>query len=1072
MLQRQIMFKQLQAMQQRQQLQELNDARQQQYLNQLSVYNKQTSGLQSSSANGMPIQDASQMFMGGNSYSAQRGMTPNVQGFPNGYVFSQAQNQPIYSFGLPQQMDVSLYGNPVNSGEDMNAFGQIQGSSQDYANAFNMGHNSQLEMASIQPSTFSNSFVNERFNLPLDKVGTTTEDFAQRHFGNKNFYGQLPMQSSEEGIQPTNFQQSDSLQKNASSKILAMGQGQAGWPLQSVEKTARLEPSRDTASLDPLEEKILFNSDDSSWESSAGQLSNVMMGFENNRQADFGGSFSANHSGSWSALMQSAVAEASSSDTGQQEEWSGLTFQNPELSTDNDHANYIDDEQQRTWVDNSLQNITSPPSKPEVVRQQSNMNFGFPTFQHDGMHSDFSYESNQQPMPNASEWLDRNSQPKPSVEGCQLVQTSPQLHDVWKDQRHELSRNNHVSVSGNEVKANMWQHENEPQHMVAGSGAPVNLVSHPWSNQEQGYVNNIADIGVQSGKVQSPDTVSSSQVPHVENQNDVLFHESSSSPGMRSMVPPSQQIPRSYFSPSQAQSNVINTSYPWHQSNERQYEQNSVSFNHNAPATFQLATNSHAKVATSPHPRVPFQNTVEDTNNSNKDSASMVVHPQHGQNCFEVGDISREVDVSPKTTQGFDPKVDQVDHPNPCKASSPFSLTRSSHAHGAVACHLSAPNVTNVVSTSFHQQGSEKVEQRDNAHVNVQRSDAFGRYLEPHSLLQKFPLLQQVNANVRQQLLLRLQSGLQNVAQGHTNVNFQLNSNLHAENKPIIPSESGGNLPGKHFSETSIQGSKRLPSVETVNHLPKDQSPFNVQTGPSWFKQYGAMKNGQMLAISNSMHTVPSAQQLSNKSETFQGVVLEDPSNASQLRGISPYLIIKNATAQQSLGNNEQNLAALRPKKRKVPVFDNIPWHKEVTQRIPLHKLSSCVAESEWALASNRLIEKVEDEAEMLEDVLPRSHAKKRLLLTTKLMQQVFQPAPAVILSADASSNSESLVYFVARLALRDACGLTSGSQNPPTSDMSPEELGNSERGDLLDFSKTVENFNDRAKKLENDLLR
>lgn len=43
-------------------------------------------------------------------------------------------------------------------------------------------------------------------------------------------------------------------------------------------------------------------------------------------------SFSSMQSGSWSALMQSAVAEASSSDAGIQEELSGLSFQNTDSS--------------------------------------------------------------------------------------------------------------------------------------------------------------------------------------------------------------------------------------------------------------------------------------------------------------------------------------------------------------------------------------------------------------------------------------------------------------------------------------------------------------------------------------------------------------------------------------------------------------------------------------------------------------------------------------------------------------------------------------------------------------------
>lgn len=74
----------------------------------------------------------------------------------------------------------------------------------------------------------------------------------------------------------------------------------------------------DSATLDPLEQKILFHG-------SSGTESFGIM-FE---KTDNSSDFPSLQNGSWSALMQSAVAEASNSDAGQQKEWSGLRFQNP-----------------------------------------------------------------------------------------------------------------------------------------------------------------------------------------------------------------------------------------------------------------------------------------------------------------------------------------------------------------------------------------------------------------------------------------------------------------------------------------------------------------------------------------------------------------------------------------------------------------------------------------------------------------------------------------------------------------------------------------------------------------------
>nr|XP_043634788.1 uncharacterized protein LOC122605896 [Erigeron canadensis] len=76
--------------------------------------------------------------------------------------------------------------------------------------------------------------------------------------------------------------------------------------------------TEDMVTLDPLEQKILFNTED---EPSGGIFESM------NKAVDF----PSLQSGSWSALMESAVAETSSSDGGAQEEWSGLSFQKPDV---------------------------------------------------------------------------------------------------------------------------------------------------------------------------------------------------------------------------------------------------------------------------------------------------------------------------------------------------------------------------------------------------------------------------------------------------------------------------------------------------------------------------------------------------------------------------------------------------------------------------------------------------------------------------------------------------------------------------------------------------------------------
>lgn len=51
---------------------------------------------------------------------------------------------------------------------------------------------------------------------------------------------------------------------------------------------------------------------------------------------------------------------------------------------------------------------------------------------------------------------------------------------------------------------------------------------------------------------------------------------------------------------------------------------------------------------------------------------------------------------------------------------------------------------------------------------------------------------------------------------------------------------------------------------------------------------------------------------------------------------------------------------------------------------------------------------------------------KRRLILTTQLMQQLLRPPAAAILSTDANLEYESVVYSISRLALGDACSVVS----------------------------------------------
>lgn len=450
MLQQHAMLKRLQELQRHQQLQELGDGRQQNYLNQLPAMNKQASGGQFLPLiNGMPIHDASQMFMAGNMNLVQRRASSAVQGFPNG-LYSHAQSQDLHSMGLvPQQLDESLYGTPIGSAKNnFSQYSRLQGLSHDSVNGLIKGIDNQAEKPITLSPGFSNSFLGDHCNVSSDQLSMPEgASMSKQVFHEKDLFGQVPLQGFNGGVQAGSFQQVNTLQRNTSVQELNGRQEQAGWPGLFHGETTQVDHSQVLTTLDPLEQKILFNMDDNSWNSSFGKNTNMGTG---GFGTDYVGSFPSTQSGSWSALMQSAVAEASSSDNGLQEEWSGLSFQNTELSTDNQHSNFLDSGKQQTgWVDNNVQSASSLSSKPQLLFNDSNASPSFHGFQQSGIqftikqrdaiHSDSSPESVQQSPKNAVKWLDCSTQRNQSIEGSHLAHKISPLENSWQGQSVEYS---------------------------------------------------------------------------------------------------------------------------------------------------------------------------------------------------------------------------------------------------------------------------------------------------------------------------------------------------------------------------------------------------------------------------------------------------------------------------------------------------------------------------------------------------------------------------------------------------------------------------------------------------------
>lgn len=323
-LQQQLMIRKMEELQRQQQLQQL-ETRPQNPNSQASLVNKQASGSQSSMFNGSPNSDALR-----NQWAAEPGAnwlghgSSAMQGSPSGISFlpNRGQTHRLMDVGH-QQFDQSLYGVPVSN---------ARGLAVNQYSPMVTERSSMPQMLASGNSLHSNqhNFLPDRF---AKQEGTS---MSRQNFQNET-NAHASSQSTNSGIMDMGFhQQVNSLQNNAVQQDHARRQELSAVSESSQERyTMQVASPQNEVALDPAEEKILYGSDDNIW-SAFGKLPN-----ESGEAAnlfDSGGisnGFPSLQSGSWSALMQSAVAETSSADIGPQEGWNGLSFHNNDGSSAN-----------------------------------------------------------------------------------------------------------------------------------------------------------------------------------------------------------------------------------------------------------------------------------------------------------------------------------------------------------------------------------------------------------------------------------------------------------------------------------------------------------------------------------------------------------------------------------------------------------------------------------------------------------------------------------------------------------------------------------------------------------------
>ncbi|CAI9754573.1 unnamed protein product [Fraxinus pennsylvanica] len=375
--------------------------------------------------------------------------------------------------------------------------------------------------------------------------------------------------------------------------------------------------------------------------------------------------------------------------------------------------------------------------------------------------------------------------------------------------------------------------------------------------------------------------------------------------------------------------------------------------------------------------------------------------------------------------------------------------------------------------------------------------EVFGRLLKPNSFShENYSLLNQVQAmkdaetdpNIRVSKRMRGPDsgpGVQQVALegGQVNEHSIINGDSLGSNAAAV---SSGDSRMQIFSRsadileknvTSQHGNVASQDVLTFGRNTFQRISLGPQMAPSWFDHYGTSENGRILPMydASTVTTLRTVEPPFTLGKSSSSLHTSNSMGGTSLVGGAQQSSIPSSVATEHFSSPESlHMVILETKKRKDATSERHPWHKEVSQGLQNLKTIR-MAEVNWCKAANRLTDKVED-IDLIEDGLQVLRSKRRLILTTQLMQQLICPPPVAILSSDASSDYESVPYSVSRIALGEACSAVSHSSDSDMpcggEDVLSTKGKQSERISGCLFGKAITEFMGRAMKLENEFLR
>lgn len=373
----------------------------------------------------------------------------------------------------------------------------------------------------------------------------------------------------------------------------------------------------------------------------------------------------------------------------------------------------------------------------------------------------------------------------------------------------------------------------------------------------------------------------------------------------------------------------------------------------------------------------PYKFSSKDPSINNMETTSLTPQELDGQGSQKVGLKSSELGACSLSSQGADHGEEQPEKEGAQNSISSGLISASQK--GA----MNIPDANDFSSGSLwdhsNQQDLDGLHRCDyNAQAASARNlESIGHPLKPsHGLQQNYSLLHQVQAmkNVETDQSMRVLNVKQaNAMAGQQSTNKHnlmfrnlkddgLNSASHLNSLPSgntkmvsFLADAREDLRVKASPQPSLQD---IPSQGTVafdqndfhsqlsgGNLVSDNAenlPANLNTAPSWFKPYETFRNGLMppihearLARTAQLSLTKPSQNLSIHSSVEQ-ISAADASQSGKVLPITAATFVARETFSSTnvLPSSviDQNMAIVRPKKRKSFMLERVPWHKEVTQ--------------------------------------------------------------------------------------------------------------------------------------------